>query len=125
MQDAWATGMNRAELEQRSLVFARDVRKHCEGMRSAVAASHAVQQLLRASSSAAANYRAGGRARSRKEFVATLGMVNEEADEAVFWLEYLGDGPSKGGEHQRLLAESKELRAIFAAAYATARRNLG
>jgi|SRR5712671_2631381 len=44
-------------------------------------------QLLRSSTSIGANYRAGCRGRSRAEFVAKLGVVLEEADETVFWLE--------------------------------------
>jgi four helix bundle protein len=98
--------------------------QHCHDIGRSSVTQHAVQQLLRASSSAAANYRASGRARSRKEFVAKLGVVNEEADEAVFWLEYLGGVQcGAGAEHDRLHAEARELRAIFAAAYATARSN--
>lgn len=114
--------MNRKELEQRSLRFAKDVSSHIDAFGSRPDIQHAVHQLLRSSSGAAANYRASGRARSRKEFVAKLGVVNEEADEAVFWLEYMD---CDAEEHKRLLAEARELRAIFAAAYGTAKRNLG
>lgn len=79
-------------------------------------------QLLDSATSVGANYRASSRARSRAEFVAKLGIVAEEMDESVYWLELmlrtnLGD-PSAVG---RLLPEAKELRAIFAASYRTAR----
>jgi four helix bundle protein len=46
-------------------------------------------QLLRAGTSVGANYRAACRARSRKEFIAKMGIVEEEADESQFWLELL------------------------------------
>jgi four helix bundle protein len=74
----------------------------------------------------AANYRAAGRARSHKEFVSKLGVANEEADEAVFWIEhiestYLGSGL----KIDRLKSEAQELRAIIARSYATARRRKG
>lgn len=115
--------MDRKALEQRSLTFAKDVAHYCDVVR-APGIEHATAQLLRASSAAAANYRASGRARSPREFVAKLGLVNEEADEAVYWLEYLDPMPSTRPEHERLLAESRELRAIFAASYGTARSNL-
>ncbi|HEV3315953.1 MAG TPA: four helix bundle protein, partial [Candidatus Angelobacter sp.] len=46
-------------------------------------------QILRSATSIAANYRAVGRARSKAEFVAKLGVVIEESDETVFWLELL------------------------------------
>ena len=81
-------------------------------------------QLQDCATSAAANYRAAGRARSRKEFVAKLGIVNEEADEMVFWLEFMRESAlASGDELTRLLGEACELRAIFAASYATARAN--
>ena len=47
------------------------------------------KQLLRSGTSVAANYRAVCRARSKAEFIAKIGMVVEEADETVFWLELL------------------------------------
>src|SRR5437870_7154303 len=48
-------------------------------------------QLLRSGTSVAANYRAACRSRSRADFISKLGIVEEEADETVFWLEFLGD----------------------------------
>src|ERR1700690_2787194 len=50
------------------------------------------KQLLRSSTSIGANYRAACRGRSRAEFIAKLGIVLEEADETVFWLELLQEG---------------------------------
>src|SRR5881398_3113806 len=47
------------------------------------------KQLLRSGTSVGANYRAAGRARSTAEFSAKIGVVVEEADETVFWLECL------------------------------------
>jgi len=73
----------------------------------------------------AANYRASGQARSPKEFVAKIGVVNEEADESVYWLEYIRDtNLSSSPQLRTLYDEAKELRAIFAASYGTARENL-
>jgi four helix bundle protein len=46
-------------------------------------------QLIDAASSTAANYRAARRARSTREFVARLGVAEEESDEAGFWLDLL------------------------------------
>jgi four helix bundle protein len=46
-------------------------------------------QLLRAATSVAANYRAACRGRSRAEFIAKLGVVLEEADESLLWLELI------------------------------------
>jgi len=80
------------------------------------------KQVLRSGTSIAANYRAVCRARSKAEFVAKMGVVVEEADETVFWLECLLEA---GIVRPELLAdlinEANELLAIFAASQRTAR----
>jgi four helix bundle protein len=82
------------------------------------------KQLLRSGTSVGANYRAAGRARSKPEFIAKIGIVVEEADETVFWLECLGDsGIVKAERLQDLLKEANSLLAIFAASQRTARRS--
>jgi four helix bundle protein len=80
------------------------------------------KQLLRSGTSVGANYRAAGRARSKAEFVAKMGIVVEEADEAVFWIECLIEsGIVKSDLLTDLLSEANELLAIFAASQKTAR----
>lgn len=80
------------------------------------------KQVLRSGTSVAANYRAVNRARSRAEFISKMGIVVEEADETVFWLELLVDaGIVKKALLQNLLAEANEILAIFAASHWTAR----
>jgi four helix bundle protein len=80
------------------------------------------KQLLRSGTSIGANYRAAGRARSKAEFIAKIGVVVEEADETVFWLELLHDGEIvKPDRLHELMREANELTAIFAAAHETAR----
>jgi four helix bundle protein len=80
------------------------------------------RQLLRAGTSVAANYRAVCRARSRAEFIARIGVVVEEADESVFWLELLEDaGIVPADRLASLQAEANELLAIFAASQRTAK----
>jgi four helix bundle protein len=115
--------MDRPELEARSQTFAVNVIALCRAVRVHPDGRQPADQLQDAATSAAANYRASGRARSRAEFVAKLGIVNEEMDEAVYWLEILKR--SRMGDVATvdpLLEESKELRAIFASLYRTARR---
>lgn len=81
------------------------------------------RQLLRSATSVAANYRAAGRARSRREFAAKIGVVLEEADETEFWIELLVDAGLADAERTRdLLREAGELVAIFAAARRTSSR---
>jgi four helix bundle protein len=81
-------------------------------------------QLVRSATSAAANYRAACRARSKKEFVSKLGVVIEEADEMLFWLEMLVD---LGDVHQaqvgHLMNEANELISIFVASKRTAEQS--
>jgi four helix bundle protein len=77
---------------------------------------------LRSGTSVGANYRAAGRSRSRAEFVSKIGIVVEEADETVFWLECLAEsGIVKEELLKDLLVEANELVAIFAASHRTAR----
>ena len=79
-------------------------------------------QILRSATGMAANYRAVGLARSKAEFISKLGIVIEEADETVFWLELLGDsGIVPASKLRELLAEGNELVAIFLASRKTAR----
>ncbi len=69
-----------------------------------------------------ANYRAAGRGRSKAEFIAKIGIVVEEADETVFWIECLMEsGIVKPEQLTELLVEANELVAIFAASQRTAR----
>ena len=120
------SSMNREQLETRSHAFVVRVVSLCTETRNTPAWRSIADQLSSAATSAAANYRASGRARSRAEFVAKIGLVNEESDETVYWLELMRDGQiGDRKEVGLLLPEAKELRAIFAASYATARRNRG
>jgi len=80
------------------------------------------KQLLRSGTSVAANYRAATRSRSRQEFAAKIGIVVEEADETVFWLELLTESAVVPGKlMEPLLTEARELTAIFTASHQTAR----
>src|SRR5262245_13923144 len=82
------------------------------------------RQLLRAGTGVSANYRAAGRARSRKEFIARLGVVLEEADEAEHWLDILKQSRiGYGSEQDWLLDEAGQLRAIYQKSMKTARAN--
>jgi four helix bundle protein len=80
------------------------------------------KQLLRCGTSVAANYRAACRARSKAEFIAKVGIVVEEAGETVLWLELLVEsGILPSQKVADLLAEARELTAIFTASQQTAR----
>jgi four helix bundle protein len=71
-----------------------------------------------------ANYHAASRSRSRREWIAKLGVVLEEADEAEHWLDVLqGAGIGCGGEQDWLRDEASQLRAIFYRSVQTSRAN--
>jgi len=81
-------------------------------------------QLLRSSTSIGANYRAACRGRSRAEFVAKLGIVLEEADETVLWLELFQEGNiSPAAKLRDLVQEANELVSIFVSSVRTAKEN--
>jgi four helix bundle protein len=59
----------------------------CENFPRSTSGRVFADQLIRSATSVGSNYRASRRARSRKEFIAKLGVVIEEADECLYWLE--------------------------------------
>ena len=114
--------MTPGQLRTRLAVYAQDTARFCRPLLRQLDTRDTVLQLKRAATSAAANHRAAGRARSRREFVAKLGLAQEEADEAVFWLEHLvGSDAVPATEVGPLLAEGRELLAILTTSYTTAR----
>jgi four helix bundle protein len=110
-------------LRDRTKRFALRVIKLCDSLPKTDAGRTISRQLLRSGTSVAANYRAVGRARSQAEFVAKVGVVIEEADESLFWLELLVDsGIISRPRLDELIGEANELVAIFMASQQTARR---
>jgi four helix bundle protein len=83
------SGMTPGELSERLLVLALRVGKMADALPVGLAARNAAGQVIRSSSSAAANYRAAQRGRSHKDFGNKVGVALEEADETAFWLEYI------------------------------------
>ncbi len=80
-------------------------------------------QIVRSGTSTGANYRAACRARSRAEFIAKIGVAEEEADETLYWLELLLETHLVDGRTlQRLITEATELVAILSAGRKTARK---
>ncbi|MBZ5522095.1 MAG: four helix bundle protein [Acidobacteriia bacterium] len=110
------------ELRTRTKNFALRIIRMTRGMLNTREANVLGNQVLRSATGMAANYRAAGRARSRAEFIAKIGVVVEEADETVFWLELLGESgiiqPTKLVE---LLAEANQLLAVFSASRKTSK----
>ena len=116
--------MTPKELKERTKRFAMDVVNLTRELPNTLDGRRIGQQFLDCGTSVAANYRSACRARSRAEFIAKMGIVEEEADEALFWLELMVDANIV--THQRaekLLKEADELTAIFVASTKTAKAN--
>jgi four helix bundle protein len=114
--------MTPKELKDRTKRFAVNVIVLCRELPPTLDAKRVGGQLIDSATSVAANYRAASRARSRAEFVAKLGMVLEESDESLFWLELVVDTKlAPLARVERLLKEADELTAIFTAAVKTAK----
>lgn len=83
-------------------------------------------QLIKSSSSIGANYRAACRAKSDRDFINKLKIVEEEADETMYWLEILKEfSETRHEEMNRLYKETDELLAITVASINTVRKRLG
>ena len=79
-------------------------------------------QLIRSGTSVPANYRAACRARSNADFIAKMGIVEEETDESAFWIEFLVDAEIlKLSRVAELLDEANQLTAVWVASINTAR----
>jgi four helix bundle protein len=82
-------------------------------------------QLLRSGTSVAANYRAAARARSPADFTSKMGIVEEECDESLFWMELLIEaGRIKVSRLESLMKEGGEILAMTVASIKTARRGI-
>jgi four helix bundle protein len=113
-----------AELKDRTKQFALRVLKLVEALPNTIGGRAIANQLVRSGTSVAANYRAP-RARSIAEFVAKIGVVLEEADETLLWLELIHEAkllPSKRVEP--LLLEANELVAVMVTSRKSASSNL-
>jgi four helix bundle protein len=109
-------------LKDRTKTFALMVIRLCRTLPRTQEGTIITRQLLRSSTSIGANYRAVCRARSTADFVSKLGIVLEEADETLFWLELLTDsGIVQHDKATSLLKEANELVSIFVASLRTAK----
>ena len=112
------------KLKKRTKQFGLRVIQLVESLPKTKTATTIGKQLLRCGTSVGANYRAACRGRSRAEFIAKLGIVEEEADESAYWLEMLVEAKVlKPDSVAGLLAEAEELTAIMASSRKTAKQN--
>jgi four helix bundle protein len=117
--------MNPTELKNRTKKFALRILKLVSALPNTIAGRAVGNQVVRSGTSVAANYRATCRARSKAEFVAKIGVVLEEVDETLLWLELISESrmlPPKRVEP--LLIEADKLVAIMVTSRKSAFSNL-
>ena len=116
--------MNKEELEERTLAFALHVVRFVAAFPRTTIADILGRQLVKAGTSVGANYREANRAESRDDFIHKIAIVAKEAAESGYWLDVCRQTPLGDSKvAAQLLAESKELLAIFTQSGKTAKAN--
>ena len=116
--------MDKVEFKQRTKVFALRVIRLVESLPCTRTANTIGNQLIRSGTSVGANYRAACRARSNAEFIAKMGIVEEEADESMFWMELLIEtGTVRKELLESLFKEANEIVAIVVSSIKSSRGN--
>ena len=117
--------MNEQDLLRRTKQFGLRCMKLVDALPNSIAGRKIGDQLVRAGTSVGSNYRAACRGRSKPEFIAKLGVCEEEADESAFWMEMIMEGGLlKVTRVRPLHQEAEELRNIMASSRKTAKRSL-
>jgi four helix bundle protein len=115
--------MDSIDLKERTQRFALAIIHFVETLPRCETCRVIGRQLLRAGTGVGANYQAARRSRSTADFMARMGVVEEEADECVYWLELLVAGRKvAAAAASPLLGEADELTAIAVASINTARK---
>ena len=108
-------GIDAADLKVPTKTFALRIFKLVDCLPKTIQGRAVASQIIRSGTSVAANYRAACRARSRAEFIAKIGVVEEEVDETLFWLELIIDSDLLKAKRIRpLMVEADEVVAIMA-----------
>jgi len=107
--------MNSIELRNRTKKFAVDTIKFTNTINSTYANNIIIRQVIRSATSVGANYRAALRGKSNPDFLNKINIVQEEADESIYWFELLEETNTKLNGIDDLKKEANELTAIFTA----------
>ncbi|MFQ5772776.1 MAG: four helix bundle protein [bacterium] len=116
--------MEREEMKRRTKQFALRIIKLCNSLPKDKTSDVIRGQLIRAGTSVGSNYRAACRAKSNADFLYKLKIVEEEADESLYWMELLIEAELV--EQNRLLdlmEEGDEIIALVVSSIKTARKN--
>ncbi len=108
--------MDTSQLKNRTKIFALNILALVEELPKTNSGYTIGRQLGKCGTSVGANYRSACRAKSKADFIAKIGIVEEEADESCYWLELVIEGGIiKNEKPKKLLKEANELTAIFTA----------
>ena len=117
--------MNSVELKNRTKTFAHQCVKLAHLLPNNITGKHLAGQLIRSSTSVAANYRAACRAQFKKAFISKLSIVVDEIDETYFWLEVISDlAIINPNNLKELLVEAEELTKILSSSRKTVQTKL-
>lgn len=103
------------DLEERTLKFARNIRRFVESLPKTMSNIEDGRQLIRSSGSAGSNYIEANESLSKKDFVVRIKISRKESKKSKYWLALVDTAHNDAleKERQNLLAESVELMMIF------------
>ncbi len=117
--------MDKDELKQRHKAFAIRIVRMVDAMPNTIASAAIARQVIRSGTSPSANYRAACIAKSEKDFLNKLKMVEEELDETLHWLELIVDCQILPEDRMRdIIQECSELLSITVAAIVSTKRSI-
>jgi len=117
--------MDKTELKNRTKALAINVAKLCKSLPFDKVGKHYEDQIIRSSASVGANYRAACRAKSKPDFINKIRIVEEEADETMYFLELICEfHPDKRDEIAILYKEANELLSVTVSSINTALKSL-
>jgi four helix bundle protein len=117
--------MTKEELKSRTKQFAIRIMALVENLPHTREADIVARQILRSATSVGANYRSACRARSKPDFISKITVVEEEADETLFWLELIAERNMLPINRLKdLMNEANELVAIFVSSAKTVKQGL-
>jgi four helix bundle protein len=116
--------MNQVEFKKRTKGFAIRVIRLAESLPETSTGRIIGRQLIRSGTSVGANYRAACRARSTAEFISRIGIVEEECDETLYWMEIMAEtGMINRNRLDELTGEANEILSMVVSSIKTARSN--
>lgn len=116
--------MNKDDMKRKTMQFGLNIITLVEGLPRGRTADAIGNQLLRSGTSVGANYRAACRARSKADFISKMGLVKEEADESIYWMELLVESEKVDIKSvESLMNGGNEILAITVSSIKTARSN--